>query len=61
MPTRLIPAWVRRAVRRRQLLLLGVSLTEQNELPARELDELLHVHAVYVDEQNAREEAASKG
>jgi len=52
---------VHRSVRRRALLLLGVSLSEQAALPARELSELLTVHAVYIAEENRRNEEASRG
>lgn len=60
VPPELLPAWMRRAVRRRQLLLLGVSLTEQAELPALELDQLMLVHQTYQAEEQRRNEEAAR-
>ena len=56
IPPHWLPSWVHRAVRRRTLLRLGVSLTEQAELPARELDEIMRVDDVYTAEQQRRAE-----
>jgi hypothetical protein len=39
---------------------MGVSLTEQATAPARELDELLHVHRVYLDDEARRNEDANR-
>ena len=60
MPPVWLPSWVHRAVRRRALLTLGVSLTEQAELPARELDEIVHVDAVYRAEEQRRAEEQNR-
>lgn len=60
MPPQLIPWWVRRANRRRTLLGLGVSLTEQAAYPARELDELLRVNTVILLDQQRRTDEANR-
>jgi hypothetical protein len=48
--------WVRRATRRRTLLGLGLSLTEQRDTPEQDIAELLAVHAVYVEVENEANE-----
>lgn len=47
-------------MRRRSLLKLGVSLTEQARLSARELDEIVHVEAIYAAEEQRRAEDQSR-
>jgi len=61
VPTQLIPLWTRRAVQRRRLLLLGVSLTEQADMPARDLSEVLAVDDVYLKHQAEEQERANRG
>ena len=48
--------WVRRAARRRALLAMGMSLTEQRDTPEQDIAELLAVHAVYVQVENEQNE-----
>ena len=60
MPPAWLPSWVHRASRRRALLNLGVSLTEQADLPARELDEILRVDDVYTAEQQRRSDEQNR-
>lgn len=47
-----IPLWIHRAERRRRLLALGVSLTEQQTFSTRELDEILAVQQTHQDAEN---------
>jgi hypothetical protein len=49
-----------RAVQRRRLLMLGVSLTEQAEMSARDLSEVLAVDDVYLKHQAEQQEKANR-
>lgn len=60
MDDRAFPGWLRRAMRRRRLLALGVSLSEQMATATRELDAILAVENVAVQVENDRMERARR-
>jgi len=56
-----MPGWLHRAARRRRLLQLGLSLTEQMATPTYELDAILAVDTVVHEWEADEQERASKG